>query len=639
MATKICCIVYKKLTELAKKAIARIEDEELTITLLETFHDNLREDVGRTQQEEADIYIASGANYVVFLETYCYPVVEIAPDFVDYIRALQEAAKISTDIAIVVFRKAPSYPVHLLEDMMDINIEIIVYEEKQDLEEKLRQSTCTVVIGGSLANEIAVTLNKDSLLIYPGEEEIINAIFKAKTIAQELKRSKEHNQLVQAVIDYSPNGILSVDSAGIISSYNYMAEKLLGMKAPKARGRKADELFPELQMESILSGDFRETNAIIECNGKELYLSRLRLVNQGQATSAIAFLSDASSLKKAELRFIEQRHNELHARGLHAKYQFSDILAGSKMVSVVEQAKLYAQSSHNILILGETGVGKELFAQSIHNHSMVKDQSFLAINCAALPENLLESELFGYNEGAFTGSKKGGKKGFFELADKGTLFLDEIGEIPVSLQMRLLRVLQEKEIMRIGDDRIIPINVRIIAATNKMPRRMIQDGFRQDLLYRLNVLELEIPPLRERGNDVVRLFKQLMKKSMNEYQSNFELPEAIFKVLTCYSWPGNIRELENVCSRFSLIVTKHQGKSSIQALKRILCKCIGEEYFIQDMFRQFRYEKDKQGKQDVPKEMIASLKDNLGYNNDELASILGMSRTSLWRQRQEHISS
>ena len=217
------------------------------------------------------------------------------------------------------------------------------------------------------------------------------------------------------------------------------------------------------------------------------------------------------------------------------------------MVRLKAIATRMAKSGSNVLITGESGTGKELFAHVIHNRSARARAQFVAVNCSAIPENLLESELFGYDEGAFTGARKGGKPGLFEAANGGTLFLDEIGGMPLHLQNRLLRVLQEKEIMRVGSSRIINIDVRIIAATNiDLKRRMESGTFRKDLFYRLSVLPIAIPPLRERGNDVIEIFRALAARSNITLTLSRDVQEYFLR----YQWEGNIRELHNSVEYF-----------------------------------------------------------------------------------------
>ncbi|MGM0409892.1 MAG: sigma-54 interaction domain-containing protein [Bacillota bacterium] len=237
--------------------------------------------------------------------------------------------------------------------------------------------------------------------------------------------------------------------------------------------------------------------------------------------------------------------------GYFSKHNFSDLIGkNKKFLDTKKKAKKISSTNSTIILYGETGTGKELFAGAIHNDSQRKDNPFIAINCTTLPKNLLESELFGYEKGAFTGAKKEGKIGLFERADKGTLFLDEIGDLPLSLQARLLRVLEEKEIMRIGGDSIIPIDVRIIAASNKNLQKLVEKGeFRKDLYFRLNVFQFNIPPLRERIDDIPLLIKHFF----DSWEINRDYNKNFMDFISNYDWPGNIRELKNVLKNMTTL--------------------------------------------------------------------------------------
>jgi transcriptional regulator with PAS, ATPase and Fis domain len=236
-------------------------------------------------------------------------------------------------------------------------------------------------------------------------------------------------------------------------------------------------------------------------------------------------------------------------RQIQSRYTFDDIVAKSLvMLKTVERARRAAVTPVTVLLNGESGTGKELFAHAIHHASQHKNTPFIRVNCAAIPESLLESELFGYEDGAFTGARKGGRKGLFEEANGGTIFLDEIGEIPLSTQVKLLRVLQEKEVIRVGSTRPIPLCIRIIAATNRILSTIVQNGtFREDLYYRINVFPITIPPLRNRIEELPNLSHFLLKKLNEEYGRNVQAlsPDAL-AILADYHWPGNVRELENV---------------------------------------------------------------------------------------------
>ena len=249
---------------------------------------------------------------------------------------------------------------------------------------------------------------------------------------------------------------------------------------------------------------------------------------------------------------IARIHKIVHAMaGTQAQFTFEDIIGNSPAIAETKKlAASAAERKSTVLLLGETGTGKELFAQAIHNASNRRDFPFLAINCGAIPKELLESELFGYAEGAFTGAKKGGRPGKFELADQGTLFLDEIGDMPSDMQIKLLRVLQTGEVCRIGEDFPMRVNVRIVAATNADLKHQVRQGnFREDLFYRLHVFPIHIPPLRDRQEDILLLAEHILNRSLkNSYSSLVFSPVARKRMLE-YSWPGNVREMENVIER------------------------------------------------------------------------------------------
>jgi propionate catabolism operon transcriptional regulator len=285
-------------------------------------------------------------------------------------------------------------------------------------------------------------------------------------------------------------------------------------------------------------------------------------------------------------------------------------------------------------MIGETGTGKELFAQSIHNASSRRLEVFVAVNCAALPENLLESELFGYVEGAFSGAAKGGKIGLFELAHKGTIFLDEVSEIPINLQAKLLRVLQEREIRKIGDHKVMPIDVRIICASNMdLEEKVRESKFRQDVLYRLNVLNLRIPPLCERNEDIENLAKYFISKYCRKFNKfTPELTAKAIDILKNYRWPGNVRELRNICER--LVVFSESGYITEDDLEGLFKNNNKVETIIeQKSTLNVSKELGVTSENDV--DAILKLMQSINFNKTEAARILGISRTTLWRRLKE----
>jgi transcriptional regulator with PAS, ATPase and Fis domain len=275
----------------------------------------------------------------------------------------------------------------------------------------------------------------------------------------------------------------------------------------------------------------------------------------GELKGSVGVVRDVSEISRLSEELEQQKRL---VRRLTSKYTFAEIVTESAVMQLaVEQAMRAAETPATVLLRGESGTGKELFAHAIHNASGRRSGQFIRVNCAAIADSLLESELFGYGEGAFTGARKGGKRGLFEEANGGTLFLDEIGEVSVNLQAKLLRVLQEKEIVRVGEAKPVPVNARVIAATNAhLEERIARGAFREDLYYRLNVVPIVIPPLRHRREDIGRLAEHLINKFNDEYGRHVRaISPAALQFLMEHTWPGNVRELENIIGRAMIAMT------------------------------------------------------------------------------------
>lgn len=358
---------------------------------------------------------------------------------------------------------------------------------------------------------------------------------------------------LENIIDCIDQGLIAVDNTGKITHFNKAAEKYFDYSADKVIGRPITEF---TKSSHLLKIDSKESNELMDLVenitflGKEysMVCSHISIKENDHVKGAIAIFKDLKEVKKIIARVYDD----------YSMISFANIIGESKKIQDVKGlAKRIADSTSTILILGESGTGKELFARALHNSSSRRNFPFIAINCAAIPENLLESELFGYEEGAFTGAAKGGKIGKFEMAEGGTLFLDEIGDLPLHLQTKLLRVLQEKEIQKIGSVKRIPVNTRIIAATNQNLEEKINDGlFREDLFFRLNVIPLNIPPLRERVMDIPLLVQCFLKKYSKLLNKNIKyIDDKAQKVLNNYEWPGNIRQLENTIE-FAVNITR-----------------------------------------------------------------------------------
>ncbi|MEN6411968.1 MAG: sigma 54-interacting transcriptional regulator [Veillonellales bacterium] len=361
----------------------------------------------------------------------------------------------------------------------------------------------------------------------------------------ELLPHQEKAEQLKTVLASVNDGIIAVDHQGYITQYNPAAEKIVHFPAKEAIGKFLTEIFPPdiPLLDAVKQGTVYNNREIMLPRTKSHYLTSGRPImdSTGHIIGAVATLRDISEVRKMVYSITGQ-----------SSLSFGEMLYASEtMQKVVSIAKAIAHGDSSVLIRGETGTGKELFARAIHAASPRTNNIFVPLNCAAIPDNLLESELFGYKEGAFTGAVKGGKPGLFEFANHGTIFLDEISEIPLHLQAKLLRVLQENKLRRLGDNREISVDVRVLAATNSSLEKMMEEGkFREDLYYRLNVIPLFIPPLRERTEDIPLLSQFFLQRFAVRLQKPVStMSETALTKLSQYHWPGNVRELENVMER------------------------------------------------------------------------------------------
>ncbi|MBB6444860.1 sigma-54 interaction domain-containing protein [Bacillus benzoevorans] len=395
-----------------------------------------------------------------------------------------------------------------------------------------------------------------------GALSVFKDITDAVRLAEEITNLKEVETKLQAIFNSSDEAISVVDENGYGMMINPAYTRITGLAASQIIGKPATTDIAE--GESVHMKVLQTRRAVrgvsmkVGPNKKEVIVNGAPVIVDGKLKGSIGVIRDVSE--------IQDLSRELHKarqiiRTLEAKYTFEDIIGTStEMKTSIGQAKLAAKTPATILLRGESGTGKEMFAHAIHDESERKYNKFIRVNCAALSESLLESELFGYEEGAFSGAKRGGKRGLFEEAQNGSIFLDEIGDLPLNTQVKLLRVLQENEITRVGGTKPTSLNVRVIAATNvNLEKGMLNGSFREDLYYRLSRMPIYIPPLRERKDDIKPLAERLIEKMNQEYGRNVEgLTNAAHTRLMAYHWPGNVRELENIIGRAMIFMNKNE---------------------------------------------------------------------------------
>lgn len=447
--------------------------------------------------------------------------------------------------------------------------------------------------------------------------------------------SKEFLDFCHGAFDNIPIAVDFLDREGKMVYINKVFSDFLQIPIEQMIGKTVTDINPTSKF--LISLNSKKADIATRHkfpNGKEAICHRIPILdNDGNLIGGLGMLlfeeiqQMKNILHKCKLldKELKLYKNEI-ARVNTSKYNLEDIIGQSEQILKCKRdVKKTAKVNLNVLITGESGVGKELFAHAIHNESERASMPFVSINCSAIPENLLESELFGYEEGAFTGAKKGGSIGKFEIADGGTVFLDEIGDMPYYMQAKILRTLQEKEIVRVGGQQAIPIDVRVISATHKNLIKMINDGkFREDLYYRINVLNIDVPPLRARKNDIKLLIDEFLLKFYKESGLYRKIPNSIEKILINYSWPGNVRELKNVIDK--ICVSAENVNIDLNDLpKFLLDESIKEKISVGDMGLNEIVE-------NVEREVIETVLKQCNYNKSEAAKILKIPRVTLYRK-------
>ncbi len=395
---------------------------------------------------------------------------------------------------------------------------------------------------------------------------------KMHTMEAQIQKLRKRNLIFEKAVGAIADGFFIVGRDGTVLEINKAYCDYLGIKREETIGKHILKVIYNTRMLDIMETRTTEIDSIHQyvdgqtASGEKLIaVSRMPVMDGDEVIAGVALvkfsrytITLANTLKKLEEE-VEFYRQELRRHGINS-FSFMEIPCASASCNEARRlAMRFADNDLPLLLLGETGVGKDVFANAIHQSSKRRNGPFVSVNCASVPADLLESEFFGYAEGAFTGSKKGGRKGKFEMADGGTLFLDEIGDMPLPLQGKLLRVLQTQEVEKLGAEKSVPVNVRILAATNQDLERKVESKlFRADLFYRLNVLTVHIPPLRERRDDILVLSNYFLEELNRQYGRSVALaPETLFS-LTQYDWPGNVRELRNVIGRGFMITDSHQ---------------------------------------------------------------------------------
>ncbi|MDR3561489.1 MAG: sigma 54-interacting transcriptional regulator [Negativicutes bacterium] len=498
-----------------------------------------------TPGTEAEIRKHAAVPIVIAYSTYI--------DLLETVKNAETVLRLSDKKIALILHEGNPIQVERLKPFSCNQIELFKYRDDSHLRQLMRSlpKNYDLIVGGPTAVSLAESLNIKAYMLLYREQALLEAVEKTREILALLRKEWLQAQRLKTVINITPDGIIATDESGLINMCNQKALDILGLPEGEVMGRKVHQIVGDSTWSKVYTAGTKQTDVLFEYKKTRFFSTRQPIFENGRVIGSVGTFQEAERIQS-----MERKYRSFQNAGLTAKYTFADIIGISPvMLQIIKQATIYAKFDHTVLIEGETGTGKEIFAQSIHNASPRKSGPFVAINCAALAPTLLESELMGYEEGAFTGAKRGGKTGLFERSHRGTIFLDEINQLPLELQAKLLRVIQEKAVMRIGSDRITPVDVRIIVATNESLQKKVEEAtFRSDLYYRVNVLNLHLPPLRERRGDIPLLIEHFLRGFSGSGNADTAAETAKIDTLVAgYHWPGNIRELQNFIERYMIL--------------------------------------------------------------------------------------
>jgi transcriptional regulator, propionate catabolism operon regulatory protein len=584
--------------------------------------------------EHVDAIIAAGAHGAYLHDHTEIPVVLVVPTATDILHALADARRFSRRIAFLNFR-TPLPGLDPFTGAHGLEVEQRAYVTLEDAEASLVDLAARgfeVVVAPGPVCDIAQGVGLRAVLLH-ARSSACDAVDRAIEVARLTRAARARHERVAAVLDHVDAAVVAVDMEERIHSANRAVERLLGVPALSLIGKPLSTVAADLSVARVLGSGTEELGAVHKVGGRTLVVNRIPLREHGIQIGAVLTCQDPGAIQRVD-RSLRSEHRP---RRFVARHVLSGIVGTSQAIrDIRELAEDYARTDATVLVTGESGTGKELLAQSIHNASRRRDHPFVAINCPAFPDTLLEAELFGYEEGAFTGARRGGRAGLFEAAHTGTIFLDEVGDIAYPLQSRLLRVLQERQVLRLGSNDPVPIDVRVIAATNRDLRTAVVEGdFREDLFYRLKVLHLHLPALRDRPEDVPAIAEMLLNRALVRYGAPTALTRALALLLPHlqrYAWPGNVREMENVVERIAVLYAKRSADQVREAEVRT---------FVPELFEEAgprlaevrRSDGDLRSARELQEqETIHRVLEECGGNQTEAARRLRVARSTLWRK-------
>jgi len=614
-------------------------DHEIRLDFFEFSYENplrLVQDLLDQGYEVVICYSSLGASLLYELGS---SLVVIPRDDYEIIKALLAAKEVSKNIALTVC-DTDNIDTRLIESLLDITIQKVPFNSLETLSTALDEAIgngIEVLVGGGLSHARAHKHNVPFFRIEPNRHGLEQAIIQAKSMARKQRVERERLQQFIAMLKLFRVGVLCVNDLGQTIFSNTRAAELLGVNDADNQRISFARYYEALTIDEVLVTGEAVEDKSVSINGEQLLITTLPFSLHPERGGAITFISDVNSIHNIAGQLRKNREKT----GFVARYRTADIIGETPDIQELKRKiTAYAPTSAAVWINGETGTGKELIAQSLHNASSRFQYPFVAVNCAALTESLLDSELFGYAGGAFTGAQRGGKPGVFEMAHKGTLFLDEIGDMGQETQARLLRVLETKELVRVGGDKVIPVDIRVISASHKPLSTLVKTGkFRQDLFYRLTTLRLRIPPLRQRLADIPLLLDNLLTSYGKRADS---LHPAMLETLSDYAWPGNIRELfafmesylillDDQASNRELFLNLYadwvSGESSLDGTEAKLLDGKPDA----DQFAHGRDQNLKEQLDVIRRQIVQRTVMECGGSKKKASSRLGISYNTLWR--------
>lgn len=630
-------VMVSPLPELTRLAQQVSKELDFEMEIVEAFLDEGVELGKRFAQSGADVIISRGPTGVILKKELSIPVILIQITNFDIIQALNHAKQLGSKIAYFDYIKRKDiYDFKNIAQILSLDdLRLFFYRNEKELEEEIKRAHDegieVVVASGICVVRMAQEQGMEGVMVYSSREAIVEALQWAKDFVRIRRRDREKAEFFKTIIEYIPNGVIVVNGENEIIHFNSAAEGLFNVSGKELIGNKVNDLhIPQIQ-KIFQSNDVVEKE-VQKINGKQVVFNRVPIFLDREFLGTVVTMQNIHELQNLE-GFM--RSKLYAAGGFLAQHTFRDIIGSSEAIKrTLARARKYALTDSTVLITGESGTGKDLFAHSIHAASLRREGPFVVINCSNSSGDLLERELFGYEEGFFSGTKKGGKAGLFELAHGGTLFIDEISALTPSLQSSLLRILQEKVICRLGGERLLPINVRVIAATSCfLPDEIKKGNFREDLFFHLNVLNLHIPALRDRKSDIPILMKHFAGKyGQKNSGAADKFPDSIIRFLSDYDWPDNVRELENFMKKY--VILSEGSKDNFRLMEEL----VDELYRFREDSKILKRDEDNcltiniGTLEYMEQQIIKKLSQQANIDKKDLASLLGISRTTLWKK-------